>query len=321
MIIVTGGAGFIGSCMVRTLNDTGISDILIVDNIASTEKWKNLLGKRFTDYIHKDRLPDMLPFLQDVTAVIHLGACSSTTEQNADYLIRNNTVYTRMLWNYCAEKNLPFIYASSAATYGDGSHGFDDEADIDVLKPLNAYGFSKQLFDLWAEHQAAVFPRQHVGLKFFNVYGPNEYCKGSMASMVYHGFRQIQKDSEIRLFRSARKDYPDGAQRRDFIYVKDVCSVIGWFLDHPDRSGLFNVGTGCSRSFHDLAMGVFSAAGVPPRIRYIDMPEDLKDTYQYETRAELSKLRRAGYTRPFFTLEEGIQDYVSGYLKSGLSRY
>lgn len=320
MIIVTGGAGFIGSCMVKTLNESGISDILIVDHIASTGKWKNLLGKRFTDYLHKDRLPELLPSLEGVTAVIHLGACSSTAEKNADYLIQNNTLYSRTLWNYCAEKQLPLIYASSAATYGDGSLGFDDESDIDELRPMNAYGFSKQLFDLWTKHQAAAFPPQHVGLKFFNVYGPNEYDKGSMASMVYHGFRQLQKDGEIRLFRSAREDYADGEQRRDFVYVKDVCAVIEWFLHHPDKSGLFNVGTGCSRSFHDLAAAVCSAAGVSERIRYVDMPEGLKESYQYETCAKISKLRRIGYSRPFYTLEEGIEDYVSGYLKKGNAR-
>ncbi len=321
MIIVTGGAGFIGSCVVKTLNNAGIHNILIADNIASTQKWQNLQGKQFIDYIHKTRLPARLDSYTNVTAVIHLGACSSTTEQNFDYLYDNNTVYSRILWNYCAEKQIPFLYASSAATYGDGSRGFDDTSDIDFLRPLNAYGYSKHLFDLWVKHQAQLFPPQYVGLKFFNVYGPNEYCKGKMASMVFHGFHQIQNDGKIRLFRSYKDAYPDGGQKRDFIYVKDVCALILWFLEHPEISGLFNVGSGESRSFYDLAQAVFHACGKDTMIEYIEMPEHLRKTYQYETKAEISSLRKAGYTRPFVSIEEGIEDYISNYLNQGMKHF
>ena len=226
MIIVTGGAGFIGSCIVRTLNDSGIEDIVIVDNIATTDKWLNIRNKKYRKYVHKLEFLTELPSYENVTAIIHMGAQSATTEKNFDYLWKNNFEYTKAMWNYCAEKQISFIYASSAATYGDGSEGFDDQADIDRLLPLNGYGYSKQLFDLWVKYQAANVPKQHVGLKFFNVYGPNEYFKGSMASMVFHGYRQIQESGRIRLFKSCNSDYADGGQLRDFVYVKDVCSVI-----------------------------------------------------------------------------------------------
>ena len=321
MIIVTGGAGFIGSCLVRTLNDAGIKDIIIVDNIASTEKWKNLRGKQFITYVNKRDFLKELPSYQNVTAILHMGACSSTTQQDFDYLWENNTEYTKALWEYCAREQIQFIYASSAATYGDGTQGFSDETDIDKLLPLNGYGYSKQQFDQWTLHQTATFPRQHVGLKFFNVYGPNEYFKGSMASMAYHGFRQMETDGEIRLFRSFNPGYADGEQLRDFIYVKDVCKVILWFLGHPSVSGLFNVGTGQARSFRELAESVFHALGRQPVIRYIDMPDSLKKTYQYYTKAEIGKLRKAGYNLPFMSLEEGITDYVRNYLDKGNETY
>ena len=314
MIIVTGGAGFIGSCLVRTLNDAGIKDIIIVDNIASTEKWKNLRNKQFTTYVNKKDFLRELPSYQNVTAILHMGACSSTTQQDFDYLWENNTEYTKSLWEYCARKQIQFIYASSAATYGDGAMGFSDETDIDKLLPLNGYGYSKQRFDQWVLHHATMFPKQHVGLKFFNVYGPNEYYKGSMASMVYHGFHQLQKDGEIRLFRSCNPGYADGGQLRDFVYVKDVCRVILWFLEHPSVRGLYNVGTGQARSFRELAEAVFEALERQPNIRYIDMPDSLKETYQYYTKAEIHKLRRAGYDAPIMSLEEGVTDYVRNYL-------
>ena len=256
MIIVTGGAGFIGSCVVRTLNDAKINDVVIVDDIASSEKWKNIRNKKFLKYIHKSEFLAELPKLENVTAIIHMGACSSTTEKDFDYLYTNNFEFTKSLWNYCAEKQISFIYASSAATYGDGSRGFDDKANIDELLPLNGYGYSKQLFDQWVKHQAKIFPAQHVGLKFFNVYGPNEYYKGSMASMIFHGFNQLMTDGEIRLFKSYKNEYPDGGQLRDFVYVKDICSVIMWLLDNHEVSGLFNVGTGRAQSFQELAEAV-----------------------------------------------------------------
>lgn len=321
MYIVTGGAGFIGSCVVRTLNDAGIEDIIIVDNIASTDKWMNMRNKRYLKYVHKNQLLDELKTYDNVEAIIHMGACSSTTERDFDYLWNNNFEFTKALWNYCAEKQISFIYASSAATYGDGSLGFDDEMDIDQLRPLNGYGYSKQLFDLWVKHQAKEYPKQYVGLKFFNVYGPNEYFKGSMASMVFHGFNQIKKDGEIRLFKSCNPNYKDGEQLRDFVYVKDVCKVIKWMLDNPEVSGLFNVGTGRAQSFKELAEAIFHAVGLDPNIRYIDMPKELIKKYQYYTNAEIKKLNDTGYKETFNNLEQGVFDYVSEHLKKDYIEY
>ena len=322
MIIVTGGAGFIGSCVVRTLNDARINDIVIVDDIASSEKWKNIRNKKFLKYIHKSEFLAELPKLENVTAIIHMGACSSTTEKDFDYLYTNNFEFTKSLWNYCAEKQISFIYASSAATYGDGSRGFDDKANIDELLPLNGYGYSKQLFDQWVKHQAKIFPAQHVGLKFFNVYGPNEYYKGSMASMIFHGFNQLMTDGEIRLFKSYKNEYPDGGQLRDFVYVKDICSVIMWLLDNHEVSGLFNVGTGRAQSFQELAEAVIrNSAHRGGGIRFIDMPEHLKGKYQYYTQADMTKLRDAGYTKEFMPLEEGVKDYVCEYLSREYLNY
>ena len=314
--------------MVRTLNDAGKTDIIVVDNIASTDKWKNLSNKKYIKYVHKDKfLEDELPLLSDVEAIIHLGACSSTTERNFDYFYSNNFEYTKTLWKYCAENEIPFIYASSAATYGDGRMGFDDKADINVLRPLNAYGYSKQLFDQWVERQIIqkthTPPPQHVGLKFFNVYGPNEYYKGSMASMVFHGFKQIKEIGKITLFKSYKKpEYADGEQLRDFVYVKDVCQVILWLLNNRHVSGLFNVGTCEARSFNDLAKATFNALGLEPKIEYIDMPtDDLKAKYQYYTRATIQKLREAGYTHSFMSLEAGVKDYVTNYLDKDFSTF
>lgn len=320
-IVVTGGAGFIGSCIVRALNDKGRADILVVDDIAQTGKWMNLRNKRFIEYIHKNRFLAELPQYTDISMIIHMGAQSATTEKDFDYLWDNNVQYTKTLWNYCAERGIRFIYASSAATYGDGSMGFDDRADIDRLLPLNGYGYSKQLFDLWVKHQARSFPVQHVGLKFFNVYGPNEYFKGNMASMVYHGYKQIKESGSIRLFRSYRKDYADGEQLRDFVYVKDVCDVILWLVDHPEISGLFNVGTGKAQSFNELAKATFSALGLQTNITYIEMPEQLKEKYQYYTQAEMKKLREAGYTKDFRTVMEGVRDYVQEHLDRNFLSY
>lgn len=257
MIIVTGGAGFIGSCVVRTLNDAGVEDIIIVDNIGSTDKWLNMRNKKYIKYIHKSEFLQKLSSYEGVTAIIHMGAQSSTTERDFDYLWKNNFEYTKVLWNYSAEKQISFIYASSASTYGDGAEGFDDKVDIDKLKPLNGYGYSKQLFDLWVKHHATVFPKQHVGLKFFNVYGPNEYFKGNMASMIFHGYRQIQESGKIKLFKSCNPNYKDGGQLRDFVYVKDICSFIYWLLQHENVSGLFNVGTGRAQSFRNWQRQLF----------------------------------------------------------------
>lgn len=315
MYVVTGGAGFIGSNIVRALNDVKIEDIIIVDNIASTDKWMNIRNKKYIEYVHKSCFLEKLPSYNGIKAIIHMGAQSSTTEKNFDYLWKNNFEYTKALWEYCAEKQISFIYASSAATYGDGSQGFDDEMDIDSLLPLNGYGYSKQLFDLWVKHQAVREPVQHVGLKFFNVYGPNEYFKGSMASMVFHGYHQIKDMGKIRLFKSCNPQYQDGGQLRDFVYVKDICSVILWLLENPSVNGLFNVGTGKARSFQELAEATFASLELSPNIEYIDMPEHLKEKYQYYTKAEMQKLRKAGYNKDFYSLQKGVKDYVQCYLE------
>lgn len=321
MIIVTGGAGFIGSCIVRTLNDVGIKDIIIVDNISSTDKWMNMRNKKYIRYVHKSKLLDEIHSYEGVTAIIHMGAQSSTTEKNFDYLWNNNFEYTKALWNYCAEKRISFIYASSAATYGDGASGFDDYMDIDNLRPLNGYGYSKHLFDLWVKHQAKNFPAQYVGLKFFNVYGPNEYFKGSMASMILHGYKQIREFGRIKLFKSYNPDYKDGGQLRDFIYVKDICNVVYWLLQNPHVNGLFNVGTGRAQSFFELAQAIFHALGSDSTIDYIDMPEHLKKRYQYYTKAEMKKLREVGYDKEFMDIEAGVRAYVLGYLNKDYMIY
>ncbi len=322
-IVLTGGAGFIGSCMLRTLNDMGIEDVIVVDNIAETEKWKNLVNKKYREYVHKEVfLEELLDGgYEDIGAVIHMGACSSTTETDFDYLWENNVEYTKRLWEYCAGEGISFIYASSAATYGDGAEGFDDdEGRIDELRPLNGYGYSKQAFDQWSLKQGSR-PPQHVGLKFFNVYGPNEYCKGNMASMVYHGFNQITQTGRVKLFKSDNPDYADGAQERDFVYVKDVCKVIKFFLENPQHSGIFNVGTGRAQTFEELITATFKALGKEPDIEYIDMPEKLRSKYQYHTKAEIGKLRAIGYKEDFMDVEAGAKDYVQEHLAKGYEVY
>lgn len=316
-IIVTGGAGFIGSCIVRTLNDMGVTDITVVDNIRSTEKWKNLSNKSYTEYINRDSFLKRLPeFSGKTDCVIHMGACSSTTEKDFDFLYQNNFAYTKALWNFCAEEHIRFLYASSAATYGDGSEGFDDRCDIRRLRPLNGYGYSKQIFDLWAEQQTNV-PAQHCGFKFFNVYGPNEYYKGSMASVILHTFDRVESTGKMGLFKSYRPDVKDGGQLRDFVYVKDICKVIAYMLNHSEISGLFNLGTGKARSFYDLCANTFRAMGREVNIEFVEMPESIREKYQYYTRASMEKLRSVGYTEQFYSLEEGITDYVQNYLMKG----
>lgn len=321
MIIVTGGAGFIGSCVVRSLNEAGRSDIVIVDNISETDKWMNMRNKKYIKYVHKSRFLEELPTYENVEAIVHMGAQSSTTERDFDYLWENNFEYTKALWNYCAEKHISFIYASSAATYGDGSLGFNDRMDIDKLLPLNGYGYSKQLFDMWVKHQAKSFPAQYCGLKFFNVYGPNEYFKGSMASMVFHGFNQIKETGKVKLFKSCNPNYADGGQLRDFVYVKDICKVIMWLLVNKHVSGLFNVGTGRAQSFAELAEATFHALELEPNIEYIDMPEKLRGKYQYYTKAEMSRLYDAGYPFEFMDVEKGVRDYVQGHLDKNYLTY
>ena len=321
MIIVTGGAGFIGSCVVRELNEMGYEDIVIVDHIHRTEKWKNLRNKRYREYITRDEFLNRLSEFQGIVShVIHMGACSSTTETDFDFLYHNNGCYTKTLWDFCARQECSFLYASSAATYGAGEYGFDDGMDLTRLRPLNGYGYSKHLFDLWAQKQQTA-PKQHCGLKFFNVYGPNEYCKGNMASVVFHAFQKIKQTGEMGIFRSYREDYEDGGQMRDFIYVKDLCKVMRYLMEHPGISGLFNLGTGRARSFYDLAGAVFDAMGVKRNIQFIEMPETLREKYQYFTQAKTDQLRATGYEAPFYSLEEGVSDYVKNYLAAGYEVY
>lgn len=314
-VIVTGGAGFIGSALIWKLNREGIDDILVVDSLGTGEKWRNLSRLRFTDYVHKS------PFLQQITtdtllfapdAIVHMGACSSTTEQNVDYLMANNYHYTRSLAEWAAARGVRFLYASSAATYGNGDGGFADHVDLCRLAPLNAYGYSKHLFDWFAERTGLL--RQIVGLKFFNVFGPNEYHKGEMASVVFKAFHQIKEEGQVSLFSSCREECADGEQRRDFIYVKDCLEVMWWLLTHPEVNGLFNLGTGRARSWNSLAKALFAAMGFPVLIEYIPMPQRLREHYQYFTQANMDRLRSKGCPMNFRSLEESVADYVRNHL-------
>jgi ADP-L-glycero-D-manno-heptose 6-epimerase len=316
MIIVTGGAGLIGSAVVCKLNKMGRNDIVIVDHLGCSDKWRNLAPLRFKDYIEKDRflqlLDDDISFNQ-VEAIIHLGACSSTTERDSSYLIDNNFEYSKRLVQYALKTGARFIYASSAATYGDGALGFsDDEAKLDSLRPLNAYGYSKQLFDCWLQQNGLL--GKVVGLKYFNVFGPNEHHKGEMRSVVLKAFEQIMESGGMTLFRSHHSDYADGEQLRDFVYVKDAADMTLFFLTETAANGIFNIGTGASRSWNDLATALFAALGQQPDISYIDMPEQIRQRYQYYTCADATKLRSVGYSGGSTSLEDAIADYVQNYL-------
>lgn len=318
MYIVTGGAGFIGSAFVKKLNDEGIDEILIVDDLKKSPKWLNLLGKRYTDYLHKDQLFSELEsgrLRGSISAVIHMGACSSTTEEDADYLMKNNFHFSRDLAEYCLDHGVRFVYASSAAIYGDGEFGYDDNDTLtDEYRPLNRYGYSKQLFDQWVIRNKAT--ESVAGLRFFNVFGPNENHKGSMRSVVHKAFHQVQSDGEITLFRSYRDDYGDGEQKRDFVYVKDCVEILWWLTNHPRTGGIFNVGRGIAESWNSLARAVFAAVGAPEKIRYIDMPQELIEQYQYFTQAKLDKLQESGCPLPSTSLEDGIRDYIQNYLQT-----
>ncbi len=318
MYVVTGGAGFIGSAFVWRLNHAGIDDILIVDNLASTEKWKNLVPLKYAHYMHRDEFfaevsTGKLSVANKIDAVIHMGACSATTERDADFLMRNNLHYTQKLCKFALEHGARFITASSAATYGGGEHGFSDDInEIDVLSPLNMYGYSKHLFDLWAKREKLF--DELVSLKFFNVYGPNEYHKADMRSMICKAVEQIRSEGKLRLFKSDRPDYIDGGQVRDFIYVKDCVEIMWYLLNNKDTNGLFNIGTGNARSWKDLALAVFDNMQIEPNIEYIDMPEALKGKYQYFTQAKMSWLNKENYEHEFYSLEKGIGDYLQNYL-------
>ncbi|HDQ39552.1 MAG TPA: ADP-glyceromanno-heptose 6-epimerase [Desulfonatronum sp.] len=315
MYIVTGGAGFIGSALVWKLNQQGIDNILVVDDLGSNDKWKNLVNRSYADYLHKTTFLQLLQKenLADVTAVLHMGACSSTTELDAEYLMENNYRYSKILAEFCLRRHIRFIYASSAATYGDGDQGFDDEPTrMPRLKPLNMYGYSKQLFDLWALRNNLL--QGMVGLKFFNVFGPNEYHKNDMMSVVCKAFSQIKTSGRLRLFKSCRMDFAHGEQKRDFIYVKDCVDVIWWLLEHPEVNGLFNLGRGKAQSWNELAQAVFSAMDLPFAVEYIDMPENIRPKYQYFTQAVMDRLKSRGCPVQSADLAESVADYVRNYL-------
>jgi len=316
MIVVTGGAGFIGSAIVWRLNQLGETKIIVVDELGTDEKWKNLVPLKFNDFIHKDDFISMIierDYPVEIISIIHMGANSSTTEKDADHLFSNNYLYTKELAQYSLEKNIRFIYASSAATYGDGSLGFDDdETKLETLRPLNMYGYSKQLFDLWAKRNGVL--DKIVGLKYFNVYGPNEYHKGDMRSVVHKAFGQISDTGKVKLFKSLNSKYKDGEQLRDFINIKDAVDMTLFFLDKPNVNGLFNLGTGKARSWNDLVTAIFKSLNKPVNIEYIDLPENLRAKYQYFTEANMNKIKKAGFNSSVTNLEDGVADYVKNYL-------
>jgi ADP-L-glycero-D-manno-heptose 6-epimerase len=314
MWVITGGAGFIGSALLWKLNEESVTDALIIDREEFPEKRKNLRKRKFADYLEADDFKKRLLAGQmpKMDGMVHLGACSSTTETNEAYLRENNFEYTKALAQWALAKKVRFIYASSAATYGDGTLGYStDDATTKKLKPLNLYGNSKQLFDLWALGEGAL--KEIVGIKFFNIYGPNEYHKGEMRSVVAKAYEQIKKDGKIRLFKSYKPDYRDGEQVRDFLYVKDATNVVYEFMNGKGYGGLYNLGSGQARSWNDLAKAAFSAMGTPVRIEYIEMPEAIRAKYQYRTQADMSWIKEKKIA-PFMTLEEGVKDYVQNYL-------
>jgi len=314
-IIVTGGAGFIGRNLVAGLTERGVDDIIVVDDLGSTEKWRNLVGLRYEDYLDKDTFRSLIREnrLDGVRAILHMGACSATTEQDASFLADNNYQVTRELCEWCLTHGARFVYASSAATYGNGSLGYSDRDDVTpTLQPLNMYGYSKHMFDLWALKKGLL--GLIAGLKYFNVYGPFEDHKGDMRSVVHKAYGQICETGKVKLFKSYKPEYADGEQVRDFVYVRDAVAVTLYLMEHPEASGLFNCGTGQARSWNALALAVFAAMGREPVIEYMDMPDVLRGKYQYFTQADMAKLRAAGYAVPFTTLEDGARDYVMTHL-------
>lgn len=318
MIIITGSVGFIGSCLIKKFNEKGENNIILVDDFHNDLKNKNLENKIFKEKIDREHFIDWLNENHSgVDLICHIGARTDTTEFNKSVFDKLNLGYTKSVWKACSLYNIPLIYASSAATYGLGELGYkDDHSIIPHLKPLNPYGESKNEFDIWALRQEQT-PPFWAGLKFFNVYGPNEYHKGRMASVIFHSYRQILENGKVRLFRSHRPDYEDGKQLRDFIYIKDVVDVIWWLAQNKPASGIYNLGTGKARSFYDLATSTFHAMGRDTNIEFIDTPADIRDKYQYFTEADMNKLRKAGYSNEFVSLEAGIKDYVQTYLAKG----
>jgi ADP-L-glycero-D-manno-heptose 6-epimerase len=318
VIIITGAAGFIGSCLVGKLNSEGFTDLVLVDDFSFPDKQKNLEGKKYSKLVHRDQFDTWLrEHHRFVQFIFHIGARTDTTEFDKTVFDRLNLNYSKMLWKTCVEFGLPFVYASSAATYGLGEQGYTDSHEIiPSLKPLNPYGESKNDFDKWALEQEHK-PYFWAGLKFFNVYGPNEYHKDRMASVIFHAFRQVKEKGSVNLFRSHNPKYKDGEQLRDFVYVKDLVEVCYFLLHHRKDSGIYNLGSGKARTFLDLVHATFKAMGVAPNIHFVDTPADIRDKYQYFTEADMRKLASIGYDKPFHSLEEGVSDYVGKYLAGG----
>ena len=320
MIILTGGGGMIGSMIAWHLNtQMNFDDFVIVDDLINEQQENNFNKRKFIEYIAKDDLKKYLNDKKNVSAVIHMGAISATTESNFNRLLQSNIRFSQALWHWCAENKVPFIYASSAATYGNGSVGYgDNESELDKLSPLNAYGYSKHFFDRWVQLELSKnqpTPPQWCGLKFFNVYGPNEYHKGRMASVVFHAFNQFKETNQIKLFKSEHPSYADGMQVRDFIYVKDAVKIIIFFLNNNNFSGLYNAGTGNAETFKALAEALLiNTKGQPDDIKYIEMPNDLKGKYQYYTQATMNKINSIGFNDNFMNLKEGVTDYLENYL-------
>jgi ADP-L-glycero-D-manno-heptose 6-epimerase len=321
MIVLTGAAGFIGSCTLAYFNELGINDFLLVDKLGEKNKWKNLLNKKFIDFIDREQFIFDLDEYDNIDFIIHIGACSDTTEFNVDYLMEVNYEYSKLLFEFASYREIPIIYASSAATYGNGENGYDDdESKIFNLSPLNPYGFSKQIFDQWVLQQE-IKPPYWAGLKFFNVYGPNEYHKGRMASVIFHAYNQLLETGKIRLFKSHKDGFNDGEQLRDFVYVKDVVKVIHYLYETRKKSGIYNIGSGKARTFKDLATAVINETMPSAKIEYFDMPEDIREKYQYFTEANMKKLASIGYNEKFYSLEDGIKDYIKSYLSKNYSYY
>ena len=316
MIVVTGAEGFIGSCLVSALNNAGYNDLVLVDDFSNSDRSINLENKKFSNKIERSAFINWLDqHANAVQFIFHIGARTDTTDPDVAIFKELNFDYTKAIWNLCIKHGLPLVYASSAATYGEGENGYDDdESKLPLLKPLNPYGRSKNDFDNWAVTQTTK-PYFYAGLKFFNVYGPNEYHKGRMASVVLHAFNQIKNEGRVKLFRSHKMGIKDGEQQRDFIYVKDLTDVCLFLMHHRKNSGIYNLGSGKARSFNDLVKAIFTAQHLPPHIEYIDTPIDIREKYQYFTEATMTKLQSIGYNKPFHTIEEGVADYVNNYLK------
>ena len=318
VIVITGAAGFIGSCLVGYLNQKGFNNLLLVDDFSRDDKAPNTEGKLFLKKIPRNQFFEWLnEHKPRIDFVFHIGARTDTTEFNYSIHQELNVEYSQKIWNYCTIHNIPLVYASSAATYGGGELGYDDSHELVFnLQPLNPYGVSKNEFDKWVMHEEC-HPPFWAGLKFFNVYGPNEYHKGRMASVIWHSFNQIKETGKVKLFRSHRPDFEDGQQLRDFVYVMDVLKVCVWLMENQPKSGLYNLGTGKARAFEDLVKASFRGMDREPVIEFIDMPEDIRDKYQYFTEANMQKLRAEGYSENFYSLEEGVEDYVRNYLVPG----